>query len=341
ALVDFIKDLYAEYDVYDNYLKFFNKSFVSPLSRTGINVYNYVLADSSYIDNKWSYKIIYYPRRKNELTFKGDFWVNDTTWAIKEINLEMSKNANINWVNEVYIEQEFDVLNDSTFVISRDHFMVNFALTKSEETKGVYGKRTSMFDNYKFNEKKPEDFFSKKRSRFDKDVYNRSEDFWKQQRQENLSKEEMGIYDMLDTLQNTKKFRRLYDLGGILSSGYLNFNYFDFGPLPNLFGYNEVEGIRVRVGGRTYFTPNDLWRLEGYTAYGFKDHRVKYGLSGKWMVDPISRLKIIGGYKEDVEQLGTSLTQTSDILGRSMASSSLITVGSNKTLSNIRLGKLG
>src|SRR5699024_4937097 len=127
ALVDFIKDLYAEYDVYDNYLKFFNKSFVSPLSRTGIDVYNYVLADSSYIDNKWSYKIIYYPRRKNELTFKGDFWVNDTTWAIKEINLEMSKNANINWVNEVYIEQEFDVLNDSTFVISRDHFMVNFA----------------------------------------------------------------------------------------------------------------------------------------------------------------------------------------------------------------------
>src|SRR5699024_4276123 len=165
ALVDFIKDLYAEYDVYDNYLKFFNKSFVSPLSRTGIDVYNYVLADSSYIDNKWSYKIIYYPRRKNELTFKGDFWVNDTTWAIKEINLEMSKNANINWVNEVYIEQEFDVLNDSTFVISRDHFMVNFALTKKEDTKGVYGKRTSMYDHYKFNEKKPEGFFSKKRSR--------------------------------------------------------------------------------------------------------------------------------------------------------------------------------
>ena len=99
----FIKDLYADFDIYDNYLKFFDKDFVSPLSRTGINVYNYVLNDSMFIDNKWCYNIVYYPRRKNELTFKGDFWVNDTTFAIKKINLEASKSANINWVKEIYI----------------------------------------------------------------------------------------------------------------------------------------------------------------------------------------------------------------------------------------------
>ena len=62
----FIKDLYADYDIYDNYLKFFDKDFVSPLSRTGINVYNYVLSDSMYIDNKWCYNIVYYPRRYTE-----------------------------------------------------------------------------------------------------------------------------------------------------------------------------------------------------------------------------------------------------------------------------------
>ena len=69
TLIAFVKDLYSDYDIYDNYLKFFDKSFTSPLSRTGINVYNYVLSDSAYIGNKWCYNIIYYPRRKNELTF--------------------------------------------------------------------------------------------------------------------------------------------------------------------------------------------------------------------------------------------------------------------------------
>lgn len=75
SLIAFVKDLYSEYNVYDNYLKFFDKAFTSPLSRTGVDVYNYVLLDSAFIGDKWCYNIIYYPRRKNELTFKGDFWV--------------------------------------------------------------------------------------------------------------------------------------------------------------------------------------------------------------------------------------------------------------------------
>jgi hypothetical protein len=48
----FIKDLYNDFDIYDNYLYFFDKSFTSPLSRTGIDVYNYVLADTAFVDNK-------------------------------------------------------------------------------------------------------------------------------------------------------------------------------------------------------------------------------------------------------------------------------------------------
>ena len=139
TLIAFVKDLYSDYDVYDNYLKFFDKSFTSPLSRTGINVYNYVLTDSAYIGDKWCYNIVYYPRRKNELTFKGDFWVNDTTWAIKEINLEVTKSANINWIKDLYIEQEFDVLNDSIFLITKDYFQSDFAFLEIHRTKrGLY-----------------------------------------------------------------------------------------------------------------------------------------------------------------------------------------------------------
>jgi hypothetical protein len=37
----------------------FDKDFVSPLSRTGINVYNYVLADTAVVDNKYCYNIVF------------------------------------------------------------------------------------------------------------------------------------------------------------------------------------------------------------------------------------------------------------------------------------------
>lgn len=337
----FISDLYSEYDIYNNHLNFFDKSFTSPLSKTGIDVYNYVLRDSAFVGKKWCYNIVFYPRRKNELTFKGDFWVNDTTFAIKTINMEVSKSANINWVKEIYIEQEFDVLNDSVFLLTRDYMMSDFAFNKKEKSKGVYGKRTTLFDNHKFNIEKPEKFYKEEVNFIDNEVYAKSDEFWEENRFEKLNKDEIGIYKMLDTLKTVKKFKQVYNLVSILGSGYINYKIFDYGPIFSSFGFNDVEGIRVRVGGRTYFGPNDKWRLQGYTAYGFEDNKFKYGMSGKWMVDKKNRIIISGGNRRDVEQIGVNLTTTNDVLGRSFASSSLLSSGSNGKLTNINLSNVG
>jgi hypothetical protein len=337
----FIKDLYAEYDIYDNYLKFFDKDFVSPLSRTGINVYNYVLNDSTFIDNKWCYNITYYPRRKGELTFKGDFWVNDSTWAIKKINLEASKSANINWVKEIYIEQEFDVLNDSVFLLKRDHMMSDFSFSKKEESKGVYGKRTTLFKNHKFNIPKENAFYKEEVNYYDKKAFNQTDEFWVENRFESLNKNESGIYELLDTLMTVPKFKRVYDLVTILGSGYVQIGSIDIGPIFSTFGYNDVEGQRIRLGGRTYFGTNDTWRVQAYTAYGFKDQRFKYGVSGKWLVNKKNRLILSGGNRQDVEQMGVSLTTSNDVLGRSFASSSFFSGGVNDKLTNIDLSVVG
>ncbi|KVV13807.1 DUF5686 and carboxypeptidase-like regulatory domain-containing protein [Flavobacterium sp. TAB 87] len=339
-ILAFVKDLYSDYNIYDNHLKFFDKSFTSPLSTTGIDVYNYILRDSTFIGNKWCYNIVFYPRRKNELTFKGDFWVNDTTFAIKKINMAVTKSANINWVKDIYIEQEFDVENDSVFLLTRDYMMSDFALNKKEESKGMYGKRTTLFRDHQFNVEKPSEFYKEKVNYIDNEVYNKSEEFWTENRFEKLNKDEQGIYKMLDTLQTVKKFNQLYSLFTILGSGYVAFPNIDFGPILSTIGYNEVEGFRLRVGGRTYFGRNDLWRLQAYTAYGFTDNKFKYGVSGKWMVDTKNRIILSAGNRRDVEQIGASLTSTSDVLGRSVASSSLFTVGGNGKLTNINLSSV-
>ncbi len=338
----FIKDLYNDYDIYDNYLNLFDKSFTSPLSKTGIDVYNYVLADTAVIDNKLCYNIVFYPRRKNELTFKGDFWVNDTTFAIKKINMAITKSANINWVKEIYLEQEYEVLNDSVFLPTRDYMMSDFALRKKEESKGVYGKRTTLYRNFKFNEKKPDKFYKDEINYIDNAVYTRSDDYWDENRFEKLNKDERKIYAMIDTLKTVKRFKQLYSLVSILGSGYIEIPkwHLDYGPIFSTVGFNEVEGWRLRAGGRTYFGPNDLWRIQGYTAYGFEDNKFKYGISGKWMIDKKNRIILSGGNRRDVEQIGASLTSTNDVLGRSYASSGLFTTGANGKLTSINLTTL-
>ena len=341
TLIAFVKDLYKEYNVYDNYLKFFDKAFTSPLSRTGVDVYNYVLLDSAYRDNKWCYNIVYYPRRKNELTFKGDFWVNDSTWAIKEINLQATKSANLNWVREVYIEQEFDVLNDSIFLITRDYFLSDFSFRKKEEAQGIYGKRTTLFDNYAFDEPKDKSFYKEQVDPYEEEIYNRPDSFWDERRMEELNKDEQGVYAMLDTLKNVPRFKALYNIGSTLASGYYQVGNVDVGPVFSIFGFNEAEGMRIRLGGRTYFSQNDPWRLEVFGAYGFKDQRFKYGISGKWLLDRKSRFTVFGGNRKDVEQTGASLTTSTDVLGRNLASSSLISVGANDRLTRVNLSTAG
>ena len=343
AIIAFVEDLYNDYDIYDNYLKFFDKSFTSPLSKTGVDVYNYVLSDSTFIEDKWCYNIIYYPRRKNELTFKGDFWVNDTTFAIKKINMGVTKSANINWVKEVYIEQEFDVVNDSVFLLKRDYLLSDFAFSKKEKSRGVYGKRTTVYDNYIFDREKGEAFYKSKTDPYDPRVFSQDSTFWKNARLETLNEDETGIFQLLDTLKTVPKFNTYYNIASVLGSGFIEIDKLniDIGNLYNSFGFNEAEGYRLRVGARTFFGQNDPWRIEGYTAYGARDKKFKYGISGKALLDRKSRLIVSGGNRRDIEQLGLSLTATNDVLGRSVASSSLVSVGNNNRLSNINLSVLG
>jgi hypothetical protein len=72
-------------------------------------------------------------------------------------------------------------------------------------------------------------------------------------------------------------------------------------------------------------------------AYGFKDDKFKYGMSGKWLLDKKNRLIISGGNRRDIEQIGASLTSSTDVLGRSLASSAVFTVGTNDKLTSINL----
>jgi hypothetical protein len=92
------------------------------------------------------------------------------------------------------------------------------------------------------------------------------------------------VYKMLDTLQTVKKFKQITSFVTVLASGYINVGNFDYGPIFSSFGYNEVEGVRLRAGGRTYFGTDDTWRLQGIRRMVLKTINLN-GLSGKWMVD--------------------------------------------------------
>ncbi|MFK7908221.1 MAG: DUF5686 family protein, partial [Chitinophagales bacterium] len=127
----FLGNMYQQFDIYDNFIEVMGKNFASPISNMGLANYKYFLVDSGYIDNKWSYQITFKPKLKQDNAFIGDFWVADTSFAVRRISMELlAKEANINFVNKLSVFQEFDQLEDSIWVLKKDKLIVSFVSTK-------------------------------------------------------------------------------------------------------------------------------------------------------------------------------------------------------------------
>jgi hypothetical protein len=307
SVSQFLGDMYQNVNIYDNYILVFDKSFISPIADFGLLTYKYYLLDSGYIDNKyWCYKIRFMPRRKQELTFIGDMWIHDTTYAVKRVEATMAEDANINFINEFTVVQDYDQVDKEVWMLVKDKLVIDFTI--SNNAVGFYGRKTSTYRNFVINSPKPDDFYFGAENIIVADSADlRTEDFWNSARHENLSAKEMGIYKMIDTIQKVPVFRTYIDIVQLFLTGYKVWGNFELGPYFTFFSFNRVEGNRLRIGGRTSNEFSTRLMLEGYIAYGLKDQNFKYG-GGFTFALTKKPWQIIGAnYKKDVEQLGQGL----------------------------------
>lgn len=334
-----VKNLYKDVNIYDNVLNFFNKGFTSPVSTIGFSVYEYLLSDTVDVDGVDCYHIRYRPIRKSELTFKGDLYITKDTYAVKQATLQSTSGINVNFVKDIYMELNYDMINDSIFIPLRNYIVLDMSLlSKKEGTKGMFAKRTLTYNDYKFDQPREyiEKLLDEKYEPVSSGAYDKDDDFWAQNRPERLGEDDIKANQLINKISKTRLFRNIVDGVQILSSGYVNIKKtIDIGNLYQTVGFNNIEGFRLRLGARTYFGPDDMWRIEGYSAYGFKDHQFKYGGEFRWLVNKYNRLTFGIGTKRDITQLGVTLTENEGIMSRSFASSSIISRGDNDYLSSV------
>ncbi|MGD2034343.1 MAG: DUF5686 family protein [Bacteroidales bacterium] len=297
--------MYQKLNIYDNFMHLFEPGFVSPIADFGKLYYKYYLEDSAYIDNSWCYKISFKPKRKLERTFYGYFWVADTSFAIKKVQLRVSKTVNINFLNDLIAINEYSKINDSTWFLTNEDLLLDFYI--SDKVTGFFGRKTSFYEDIVINQSIPDSIAELRTDTYmnDEDIMKDSV-FWQENRKAELSKEEKGIYEMVDSIMEVPAYKRIYGLVEMLVDYYLVLGPVEAGPYYTIYSYNPIEGHRFRLGGRTSNNFSTKVRFSGHLAYGTKDERFKYGLGAEYMFSRNPRISTGMFYYHDIRQLGKS-----------------------------------
>lgn len=302
-------EMYLDINIYDNYINLFQKAFISPTANFARSYYKFRLEDSTFIDNQWCYKLTFKPKRSGDLTFEGEMWIHDTTYAVKEFKANLSPGANINYIIDLYLEHHFDMVEKEVWMLTEERMIMDMNITRGSKLYGAYGRKYSSRKNFEINQNYPEDFFNSNNTvEFLEGAKERDSAYWDAHRHKQLSKQENGIDEMIDSLNEDRFFKFLKNSTYMLTTGYYPIGKIEIGSIYSLISYNPVEHLRTGLALRTSNKFSRRIEFGGKLFYGFGDEKFKYSVSFRYNVSPKKRALLAGYYVYDIEQLGMSPT---------------------------------
>jgi len=303
----FTGKMYEGVNAYENYIMISDIGLVSPLNSLGLQFYHYYLRDSAIVDGRKIYEISFKPRSPQEPTFRGKFWVEDESFALTKLEMQLSEKANVNFLNNLQYSIEFQK-KDNRWVPRNELLIADLDIQKDKASEkiGLMGRKTNFYQEFAFVEEPPVSLKKKNVIVVAKDVTKKDDQFWEQSRPLELQKREAGIYQMVDSIKNVPLYKTVVEYLYMFYYGYRDLGKIEVGPYYYLYSNNKIEGSRVRLGGRTTMKFNPNIRINGYGAYGFKDEDFKYGGGLEYYFSKKPRAMVSLQGQHDYELLGKS-----------------------------------
>ena len=274
-----LKEVFTDVDIYDDYVRLLQYPFPSPIGRTGISFYHYYIEDTVYVDRDLCYHLQFIPANTQDFGFRGELFVlADSTLHVKKCNLYMPHNSDVNYVKDMKIEQEYTKLDNGEWVLSKDDMIAELHVNSVLQDLLVV--RNTRLTDYAFDELPKILFKGKAKVRHDLDAMNRDEAYWNKYRQVDLTKSESSMDSFIHRMENSKGFKYIIFFVKALMENYVEIgsgtdgkkSKFDLGPVNTYLSSNYVDGLRLRLAGRTMAALNPHFFWDGYAAYGTKSH---------------------------------------------------------------------
>jgi hypothetical protein len=292
-------------NINNNYIPIMDKDFISPLHDNANLYYTFRVGDTATISGKPHYLFTFVPKRPGQYTFNGEAWVESGTNNIKKITLYIDAEVNINYLSRVTINQEYQILVDSTYFVKKDELFADFNLVGKKKLT-LIGRKSSSYKNIIVNNQIITDkFLGQKTEKLiivDSALNNLSNIAWDSLRYEPLTKNEANLYKSIDKLLELPKFKKLQNTLTFIGTGYKGIGKFEIGPWYNWLSNNVWEGTRVRFDLGTTSKFNKNIYLHSYLAYGFKDKQFKGQAEAYWILKrKPNRLRLHASFAQDID----------------------------------------
>ncbi len=274
--------LYDEIDIYSGNTILMGNQFTMPLSAIALDFYRFYIIDTIEYQGKQVIDMAFIPKVKGNFGFNGNLYIAlDSTYQLLKVSMGVVEDINLNFVQDLLIEQEFSPGPNGKYIISKDKIVVDYNITKKGI--GAFGTRIAHYNNHIFNTPVADEIYDVPEFVIEKEGARKIEDvYWQKKRPIALSEKEEGVYHMIDTLKTVPAFKRALNIVSFLATGYTPVGKFDIGPINSFYGGNAVEGFRLRFGGRTNINFHPKLSLDAYLAYGFRDQQVKGAGTALW-----------------------------------------------------------
>ncbi|MDX5423381.1 MAG: DUF5686 and carboxypeptidase regulatory-like domain-containing protein [Hymenobacteraceae bacterium] len=293
---------YQDYNFYQNWVSVLQKDFISPIADGWKGYYAYELMDSLLVGDDWCYEIEVRQKRPQDLAFNGRIWITGDTYALRKIDVTVSKSANINFVEHIHLQQELAPTETGAWLPAKTEVTMKIARL-SESRPGVLARIATSTKNVVVNQPRENAFFDQPIELAGR-ANRETENFWEAHRHDTLSVADARVYATIDSIKASPRVARFSEAVTLLATGYKKVGILSLGPYPYLYAYNNIEGHRFQAGFKTNIDFSDKWELRGYAAYGTEDQRLKYNASARYIMSRKHWQEVGVSRTEDLQQVG-------------------------------------
>ncbi len=279
-----------DFNFYQNSIDFTSicsKPILSPLAINAGLSYRFDYSGAFEEDGHKTFRIKVIPRFKSDALFYGFIFIEDSTYAIKSVDLSINRPA-------MFGARDFNLHQDYAWIDGKYSLPVRREIiyTIKEGKNHFIGNVSVRHQKYKINQDLPKRFFNREVKSYAVDAFDKDSMFWVDIRPVTFKPEELSFMLESDSIRlhhESPEYKREQDsiynhigIWDVVLNGFGHKNSFSgwtywFTPLLDQIQPLGIGGYRHSLGGgfRKEFPSNQILHFDGDIDYGFTNKDVK------------------------------------------------------------------